>query len=173
MFRTLNTAAHLFWTVPNSSLLPFKYYHIKVQSCKGWVKEARVPLGKLTPSVSQMATPDVWHDKQIPTERKWIQFHVCTTQNKEIKTRFKCSQCNMQFCVHVSRQNIKFHFWRPSKTKLQIPEHTLSKTSPLLLLNPYLLNKYHDTTPWQNELHEKVAVINRGIFEVSLVISVH
>jgi len=31
----LNTASHLFWTVPSSSLLPFKYYHIKRRELQG------------------------------------------------------------------------------------------------------------------------------------------
>jgi len=79
----------------------------KVQSCKGWVQEARVPCRRWT-SVNQLATPDVWHDKQMPTEGKWIKFHVCTMLNKEMRTRFKCSQCNTQFCVHVSSRKINY-----------------------------------------------------------------
>ena len=77
--------------------------------------------GREAPSTSHLNRHDIRHDKQWPTQCTKLRCLVCSAENKETRTKFKCRQCHIGLCGTPCFEvyHTKLHFWGSTNTKME------------------------------------------------------
>jgi len=120
----------IFWTLPFSTAVSFSPLVLQIIASTihtdiGEGPNTRGRKGALTsdhktwrqtPSMSKLKGLDSRHNRHWLMQCKRIWFCVCSTKNKETRTKYKCRVGNTGLCAtpHFKVHHTKLYYWEPT-----------------------------------------------------------